>query len=117
MSKISFNITPEFGKGFKAYTYSTKWEPLTFERAIQYQLKDFLEPKNTFRFIAEFLIYNQPCVVASFQEDYNHLKTKYPDKIVIYLEQIINLWKQHKDNQDLPRVLMAAGLLNATVIR
>lgn len=118
MSKISFNIKPEFGaaKDFKAFYYNTQWEPVTFEKALKYQLKDLLNPKTPFRFMAEFTIYNRPCVVASFKEDYNQLRAKYPDRIVIHLEQIINLWKQHKDNQDLPRVLMAAGILDATVV-
>lgn len=119
MARVKFDQKLIFGdssplKLNKAHQYNQEWERLSFEQFLKIKMEDIF---GGLRLVAECKVLNKVCRVTTHQQDYDAIRQKYPDDLVVDLRQIFMLWKHVPDfNEELPRVLIACGKLDATVV-
>lgn len=113
MGKINFSTPPEFGQKIVVYHKPIKWEEMPLKDFLSMTLKDIFEGNN--RFLIQFQLYNKTAYLASQWEDKCGLQKKYPDSLVIYLPQVLNLLKNFDLPTDTSKVLLACGILGATI--
>lgn len=113
---ISFNLPFIFGEKVsvsKAHQYNTKWGKITGAELAEMKLKDFL--KDGYRFVLEGKIGPHKLWIATHDEDYQQIRMKYKNDLVVHPMQFINLFRGGPRELEIENILVPAALLGATV--
>lgn len=117
MNKLSFNLPMEFGdlELKKVTRFKEKWQAISLTDFLKLPIGMLFDPD--FRLVVEMVVREKTCRVVNHQEDFDAIKTKFPEDLTLHLEQLYNSLKTVTNLADqMPTIFMATGILGAEVL-
>ena len=111
-NKISFALPLKFGELVlsKAHKYDTRWIRLTGPEILNFKIKDLL---GDIHLVFEGKAGNKRLWIVTHQEEYEQIKLKYRDDLVIHVRQI---YRSLGDLEVVQSILVPAAMLGAQVV-